>query len=406
MEPEFDALLKSHVQKHGATNTTICDQFDFELAHAYLERALTKNALTAFEAHLLHCPSCRHHMIELSRLMPASVTENILVPASMTLKERLGDWFRGWNLGALAGLGAVASTILFFTLVMRSFTPAPMVASRTDHMAGPQDPPSSTVLHSAENTEAEKAGKPAATVTPAIITDAQGSPNSTPLIAPRSVPTPSGGGTSVATPLSSATESALKTEPEQKEAIANQVGQLGNTTLPNQQRNYRAIVPSGPAANQAPLDRSQQAEAPPPPPVPAAKPVEKTVEKDKREAPLVVADARRDESAVRQSSGAEAQPKSAKSQVPTPAPLAMKKVERERSGLPVRNIGGKVFRLENAIWTDSAYDAGKDLPVVRLQHDSDEYKQTLKDFPGLKPYFDLQPVLVVWQGKVYRVAKK
>ena len=119
LEQNFDALLQAHVKTRESASRTTCEQFDAEAANAYLERALTKNALIAYEAHLADCVSCRRHIIALTRLMPApiAVSEASAGTPHAPLKERLIEWFAGWHLGALAGLGAVAATVLVIAVI-------------------------------------------------------------------------------------------------------------------------------------------------------------------------------------------------------------------------------------------------------------------------------------------------
>ena len=73
--------------------------------------------------------------------------------------------------------------------------------------------------------------------------------------------------------------------------------------------------------------------------------------------------------------------------------------------VPAREINGKNFRLENGIWIDTQYNAGAGLSVARLKYNSDEYKRVLKDTPELRGWFNLKSVIIVWQGKVYRIDK-
>ena len=100
---------------------------------------------------------------------------------------------------------------------------------------------------------------------------------------------------------------------------------------------------------------------------------------------------------------AEADKKQAKARPANRPPPAMVMNKPVRQG---RIVAGKTFRQENGVWIDDDFSSSSSLPVVRLTRDSEAYQQTLKDNPGLKPYFDLKPVLVVWQGKVYRVENK
>ncbi|MBS1807216.1 MAG: hypothetical protein JST84_03375 [Acidobacteria bacterium] len=396
LDPNFDALLKSHVKKQGAINLVICDQFDPDTANAYLERAMTKNALASFESHLSDCPTCRRQVIELSRMMPVSpaIPAPISAEKAASLMERVRDWFTGWSIGALAGFGAVVATVLLIaTIAYRPAHETQVVTSLPQSSATPVFPESGTagdispITRSVEmRAKSNSSATPAAAVgTPAPQAEAAGQ---APLVASQTAP-------------------AEKSNDDRKEITVGQIRQMDELNRSqNQMRNFRELAPSGPAVNQAQPERGAPATAapivsaaPPPPP----KSSEKAAERMRAADTSGVADAQSKKSETKQSASEEA-PKSAKEKNATGTALAMRKPERP---FPItRTIGSKVFLFENGIWTDTTYEAGKALPLIRLRQDSEEYKQILKEVPSLKPFFDLNPVIVVWQEKVYRVEKK
>jgi Ca-activated chloride channel homolog len=70
----------------------------------------------------------------------------------------------------------------------------------------------------------------------------------------------------------------------------------------------------------------------------------------------------------------------------------------------MRQIAGKTFYLINNIWIDSLFKDDAKLPVVNLKFGEDEYFNLIGREPKLADYFALgQRVVVVWEGKVYRV---
>jgi Ca-activated chloride channel homolog len=70
----------------------------------------------------------------------------------------------------------------------------------------------------------------------------------------------------------------------------------------------------------------------------------------------------------------------------------------------MRQIAGKTFYLINDIWTDSSFKEDEKLPVVKLKFGAGEYFNLIGREPKLADYFALgQRVVVVWEGKVYRV---
>ncbi len=73
----------------------------------------------------------------------------------------------------------------------------------------------------------------------------------------------------------------------------------------------------------------------------------------------------------------------------------------------VRRVETKTFYLIDDVWTDSEFKAESSLPETKLVFGSEEYFALLKQHPKLGSYFALgQRVLVVFEGRVYRVTDK
>jgi hypothetical protein len=70
---------------------------------------------------------------------------------------------------------------------------------------------------------------------------------------------------------------------------------------------------------------------------------------------------------------------------------------------PTRKVGDKTFRLESGVWVDIQYKPADNLPVTRLPYSGEEFNRAISEHPGLKPFLELKPVIVVWQGRVYQV---
>jgi Ca-activated chloride channel family protein len=97
--------------------------------------------------------------------------------------------------------------------------------------------------------------------------------------------------------------------------------------------------------------------------------------------------------------------------------IAMSKSAREQQDIirlsditrkdAVRRVETKTFYLIDGVWTDSEFKAESRLPETALVFGSDEYFALLKQHPKLGNYFALgQRVLVVFEGRVYRVSSK
>ncbi len=71
----------------------------------------------------------------------------------------------------------------------------------------------------------------------------------------------------------------------------------------------------------------------------------------------------------------------------------------------VRTVDSKTFTLKDGVWVDTEFKEGSALPRVELKFGSDEFFNLLVKEPKLAEYFSLgQKVVVIYKGKVYRVA--
>lgn len=102
----------------------------------------------------------------------------------------------------------------------------------------------------------------------------------------------------------------------------------------------------------------------------------------------------------------EASERSLKMSAGAAASAAAPPAARKAAEISTRRIGDKTFHLENNVWVDNQYKPADNLPVMRLTPGSKEFNDVLAKNSGLKPFFELKSVIVVWQGKVYRVEAK
>lgn len=70
-----------------------------------------------------------------------------------------------------------------------------------------------------------------------------------------------------------------------------------------------------------------------------------------------------------------------------------------------KKLYGKTFKFINDGWMDQDFDYDKAgwRGVIKLRADTDEYKRVLSEEPGLKEFFKLGKVTVIWSNKVYKV---
>ncbi len=84
---------------------------------------------------------------------------------------------------------------------------------------------------------------------------------------------------------------------------------------------------------------------------------------------------------------------------PTPTP----NVEDENFRVMTRKVRDKTFRFENGKWIDQEFKPEYLCSRQRLERGSAEYEKLITDKPELKVFFELGPVIVVWQLVVYEV---
>ncbi len=390
LEPEFDALLKAHLKTHAVT--TQCEGFDFDTASAYLEQMLQAKASNLYEEHLAACASCRNQIVELSHLMPAS-TETILSLVVPPIPAKWQAWFSGWKLGMIAGLGtATAAVLLFMVVVMQRdeklVATAPLKSETVAPMPSVAENDSIVELKESDKRDSAKAADPAPSVlasasAPAVIAKAaeiSEAKKSSPLdeVAAKPNAPPSANGFAV--------------DGASAEAGKDVAQNLPPGQLQNNQWQQRAL-PTGPSANQNQMQNVELRRAEAPAPKPAARAVADSAAKlEERQAEKIQEKAKKEGVETEKRERDDKADKSAASGV---------SVGRAAKTAPLKMVAGKSFRFENGRWIDTELKTG--MSELRLKRDSDEYKKTLRDSPGLKPYFDLKTVTVVWQGKAYRL---
>ena len=79
------------------------------------------------------------------------------------------------------------------------------------------------------------------------------------------------------------------------------------------------------------------------------------------------------------------------------------RVTVEDSPSVVRRVDGKTFYLRDGVWTDSEFKPDSRLPETTLSFGSDDYFALLQQKPRLANFFALGRVLVVFEGRIYKV---
>ena len=70
----------------------------------------------------------------------------------------------------------------------------------------------------------------------------------------------------------------------------------------------------------------------------------------------------------------------------------------------VKILRGKTFVFNGRYWVDQlSRELMTSRGTVDLVFGDEKYQQVVSENPGLAPYFELRPVIVVWNGRIYRV---
>jgi Ca-activated chloride channel homolog len=136
----------------------------------------------------------------------------------------------------------------------------------------------------------------------------------------------------------------------------------------------------GASATNAPLSIARDPAAPPPPPRAAPKDAKATT----------------GAAAVQQSKRARAQQEALRTED-----------EEQQPSQGVKRVGGKTFYMREGAWVDSEFKPESKLPETAIEFGGEEYFALIKREPQLARFFALgERVLVVYQGRVYRVGVK
>jgi hypothetical protein len=443
-----EALLRNYVKQQRQPDS-LCPEFDPDTANAYLERVLTETENSRFEIHLSACVFCRKSIFTLAQLaeveVPLAVTAKAaaatasvpLAPNPTTdnqnevrLLERLKNWFGGFATPRFA-LAAVTALILAVTI------PIVLLSNRqaykTTDVATDKSPTVATPQQAFDNSSPANQAKANESISPKPAEPSASSANSqvpsaTPETA-RQKTEPASESASGQTAASAGTvapitqPSATKNE-EDKPAAASTDNQPKLADAEKERSENRVVE-----KKQDETARDTSASAAPPAKKELAKldPADtmriQEADKDKSNArtlkPGAPADgkSRGDSKVAIKSEEATSQP------APPPSPRepiphqGVSKGSRfreskdnlaERSKVTqTRRIKDKSFWLIEGIWTDKDYRKEKELPVVPLIKDSENYKEVLLKNSGLQKYFSAfgnnDKAIIVYKDTVYKL---
>jgi hypothetical protein len=459
----FEAALRRTLRSQrqlSSPSITTCPGFDPDLASAYLERSLSQSATVNYEDHLAGCSSCRTAVTALWRLQPDQPYAH---GGSNVAPQGLYDRLRGfldrltiprpaiWAGGTLAvaslvvGIALSVNTRLVPSTPTRVASAIPEAAAGTTDRIAPVAPKAVPVapMDAMSASDTMVSSGVSSAPTPGIGVKPQTSK-------PREVPRPSLGpvvsGTAsngaifgtVSDPQGSAVARALVT-------LADVNAKQNRVTVTDENGKFRfdgvgggdyVVSAGGKVFSHVRLPSSAVD--------PAAKPGAEVTFKLEPKAPVAVTAVAsaggREQTPARNrgpaendtTSGSAAKPRSpavvlidktqedvAIAAVPSslrsrlmsasssasPKAPKMKTHEVESIQSLTRRVRDKTFRFTRGVWVDASYDPDDKLPVVEFTSESPEFERVLAREPGLKPFFDLGPVTIVWHGLVYHVKR-
>lgn len=401
---EFETMLRRHLSR-GGSMVEACAGFDADSASAYLENVLGQTARARYESHLAGCPSCRRHVIELSRFL--QLPEIVSQPASVTSPETIwskwktavAGWFdvSAWNRGwATAGAAAAILLAVAATQLWRQSSATETITANLSQAPANSSAQDSQTLPSA---------------TPDSLLAGNFAPQQSSTVARLAVvPTPDVTPTATANSVFVSSSTVPPKEIELGKTLAGI--QVVNPPLPVTAATGGRVMTTGFAPN---LTNNQPVftfEPPSPPPAPTATDAVATVEPAKIMAPLNPSPSDNPMTRSRRAT-------------PTPTPKTLgtfsflpsgkadserkaelKEIEEGAPKLLTVRVRDKIFSFQGGMWVDHAYKPEMAWRVTKLVRDSEEYKQTLAAEPQLKEFFERTAVIVIWKDKIYKVVPR
>ena len=390
---DFSPALRRHLRGRVAVE---CSGIDADLAAAYLERALTGLACRQFEDHLADCPPCRRGLLELSQLnllfgedtAPAVVSQS--PPPQADRGRGMGDWLRGFDLAGLLGLRggfslpvvglASAAVVLIVSGVVWQLRREPATGFSQQIAVNQNSLPGDlSRTPSVESLAADVAG---GVINKALESASQELPANL----------PRNQGDTLAGKLP-AIQSASQSDAAESGARRAASGLQVRSSSPDQ----KVSDQKGPDLKLVVMPNMTEI----PPMVAVSRLVPKPEDNPMRILQLPESRSRglaEDSSQFRYGrmvGGFMPQGR---------ARLSTELTDRLNSA-QVRRILDKTFTFNGHSWVDDAYQNLTTVSgTVNLSVGDATYDKLVAEFPVLRDYFSLRPVVLVWRGKVYRVS--
>lgn len=385
MQHEFDNTFESLLRRAAARSAgEVLPENDAHLdadsISAFAENALPDATRAHSAAHLADCSDCRQILVNFSSIQEAEESEIVETKAASAVHSTWSERFAGWFALPTLGYAAAALVVLFVgvfafvALQSRQEKQAPQVAQAEVELEDKEERRRSTRAQIAqpeptvENTpEAQPTETPSeADLNASILNE---NSNRTEEESPNRGLPPS---VVITRGQANAVEATNRRDPE-PQRDSNRVANTSNTA-PGSNANT-LVTQQTSTVNSNSASGSTAAGAPPPNPI--VKPKAEKKEPDQEQAQI-----------------ADATP------LETRNNQARSVAVPEKQAIRTRSVGGRNFQNLDGVWRDSAYDGQA---TVNVSRGSDEYKKLDGGLRSIADSFRSATVIIVWQGKAYRI---
>jgi hypothetical protein len=389
----IEKLLRAHRPESVA-----CGGFDPDLAAAYAERLLNPSEQSRYETHLSECAACRKTAVAMMRAIEADRPREV-----KRIEKTIWDALKGLAVALTTPRAAIAATAV--VVLAASFAFIVLRQPQTDsRMANTSQPAQKA---------ADQSAIPSASVAPTS--------------------EPSANAQSGRSLIAQARREDKEDKAEADKAAEEKSEAAGAPSAPSEQP-----AKSGEEIAAAKTDEPRKAETeksePAAPPATEEKPLEKIeggrrVPDDDRSARSRVSTLRpgvvdgeareggkekkviRPDDAVARGEASSSGGTAGRIAAPAgSASLRDSKDEAKRAkGTPEIRVGGKKFYFLNNTWTDRDYNPEKEMAVVPVIRGSEQYRELIAKYAGLKIYFESERfaeerAIIVYKNTVYKLS--
>jgi hypothetical protein len=424
----MERLLRGHLSRQSGPKQ-VCNQFDPDLANAYIEHSLTRVEREQFEQHMSGCATCRTATVALTRLAEAEAPASVIRPGQQALA--------GWRerLGALAAAMATPRWAIAATAVLVAAVSIPVFMSRSTTRSERASAPLQQPAVGQPASRSDDSDKPSGTAQPTPETVVATPRNPVDQIAQvpaaRSNQTATPGGTQSGSAIQPPALAASQPNAEQQAPAS--VTQNPVEQVEKKEQTAGALVGQvqsrdqvATGAQQAPSTTQQQAATGDQLAKIDLQAKRPASEAEKDSAHVSVLKTGRADGEERAAGDTKIRPEDnnappspmagadagARRALTQPSASSMRDGRRlseavRSRGTAERKIGKKRFWLRDEIWTDNDYKPEKEMPMVTLVRDSDVFKEVIGKRAALKGYLtafaENERAIVVYKGTIYKL---